>query len=114
MPDINVSISIPVPADTLIYDIGREQFVCRECNKRTPYEFINARPTRNGGLSTPEQFKLFLNEHGSCILKKREKEKERQSRDRYTGPCRQDYRDANGHGPHECSKQVGHSGACGR
>lgn len=106
---VKVESEVVVPHDMLVYDIGREAFVCNECNKVQAYTFIDKNTTRDGGPCPSTAFKEFVAKHTKCIGKK----EVQRIRDEATQPCRQDYRNAQGVYPLECGKVDGHSGPCG-
>jgi hypothetical protein len=103
---VSVSVNLDIPERTLVYDIGAEQLCCRVCNANEALSIINS-PVASEKL--PSIFKNFANKHGKCLLKLQKK----RIREEATQPCRQDYHDSRGHGPHECGKTTGHYGSCG-
>lgn len=109
MTKIKVETELSIPDQTLIYDIGQESFVCNVCKSVKRFVIIDRPRCRDGSPSTEQAFKNFVSEHGQCLMIKHERRIHEDARQ----PCRGDYRDSQGHGPHECGKMKGHSGPCG-
>lgn len=115
MPSVSVSVDVPIPANTLIYDLGLEQFSCKVCKSTVKYSAAHPPVERQGERlpSVSQVFKGFAENHGECLLKQERQQARKRAREEANQPCRQDYRDSNGHGPHECGKRQGHYGGCG-
>lgn len=106
---VTVKADLEIPPDALVYDIGVESFVCKVCGRSEQFRIIGREKCRSGGPSEEQAFKDFVGAHAACIGRLHEQ----RVRESASQPCRADYRDERGGGPHECGKNDGHGGRHG-